>query len=82
MTLSKIVHSVNIRLVLIPLILFTTVLLRGVSCSRYLGLMVYNQAQPKIKNHPKVVYGILVARGGIEPPTQGFSITSDRPLSL
>ncbi len=29
--------------------------------------------KPKTKNHPKVVCGILVARGGIEPPTQGFS---------
>jgi hypothetical protein len=29
---------------------------------------------PKRKNHPKVVYRILVARGGIEPPTQGFMV--------
>ena len=58
MTLSKIVHSANIRLVLLPLILFTTVLLRVVSCSRYLGLMVYNQAQPKMKKPPEGGFGI------------------------
>jgi len=28
-------------------------------------------------------YGVyMVARGGIEPPTQGFSIRSARPISL
>jgi hypothetical protein len=31
--------------------------------------------RPKQKRHPKVAFSqFLVARGGIEPPTQGFSI--------
>jgi len=32
--------------------------------------------------HKAEHYLSLVARGGIEPPTQGFSIRSARPISL
>lgn len=34
----------------------------------------YTSTLQKRKNHPKVVYRILVTRSGIEPSTQGFSI--------
>ena len=38
--------------------------------------MAFNRAEPKKENAPHKAghYLNLVARGGIEPPTQGFSI--------
>ena len=43
--------------------------------------MAFNRAEPKKENAPHKAghYLNLVARGGIEPPTQGFSTLIDRP---
>jgi hypothetical protein len=47
--------------------------LEGKALSKIMALGLSILPSP-MKKHPKVVYRILVARGGIEAPTQGFSI--------